>query len=90
MIKSDRTTGITRDYIIITDTTIQVQYSGRKTAIFENQLIARNMSEGGGSGSMVLVDNDTRRVCRLSFTGSDIITVINRIEDVIKALNITL
>jgi hypothetical protein len=90
VIKSGRTTGITRDYILITDATIRVHYSEGKTAVFENQLITRKMSEGGDSGSVVLTDDGTRRVCGLLFAGSDIITVINRIEDVTGALNITL
>lgn len=90
VIKSGRTTGITRSHIIITDATIRVQYSDGKTAIFENQLITTRMSAGGDSGSVVLKDDGTRRVCGLLFAGSDIITVINRIEDVAKALNITL
>ena len=90
VVKSGRTTGITRSYIMITDATIRVHYSGGKTAIFENQLITRKMSKGGDSGSVVLVDDGTRRVCGLLFAGSDIITVINRIEDVAGALNITL
>ena len=44
----------------------------------------RKMSEYGDSGSVVLVDGVTRRFCGLIFAGSDIITVINRIEDFLQ------
>lgn len=90
VIKSGRTTEVTSNHVMIMDATIRVEYSGGKKAIFENQLVTRKMSDGGDSGSVVLVNDGTRRVCGLLFAGSDIITVINRIEDVAGALNITL
>jgi hypothetical protein len=90
VIKSGRTTGITRGRIILTDYTARVEYSEGKSALFENQLVTWRMSEGGDSGSAVLIDDGTRRVCGLLFAGSEYVTVINRIEDVLSLLGISL
>lgn len=90
VIKSGRTTGLTRGHIIRTDYTARVEYSGGRSAIFENQLLTWKMSNGGDSGSVVLVDDGTRKVCGLLFAGSEYVTVINRIEDVLSALGISL
>lgn len=87
VIKSGRTTGVTRERIRRTDYTVRVEYSGGRTALFENQLATWRMSEGGDSGSVVLVDDGTCRICGLLFAGSEYVTVINKIEDVLSALN---
>ena len=91
VIKSGRTTGITRGVITIMDATVDIEYKGGR-ARFENQLIVAmpGFSRGGDSGSVVLIDDGTRRVCGLLFAGSEYVTIINRIEDVLSALNITL
>ncbi len=90
VIKIGRTTGVTRGRIIRTDYAARVEYSGGRTALFENQVVTWRMSEGGDSGSVVLVDNGTRRVCGLLFAGSEYVAVINRIEDVFNALGVSL
>ena len=90
VIKSGRTTGVTRGRIIRTDYTARVEYSGGRTALFENQFVTWRISEGGDSGSVVLVDDGTRRVCGLLFAGSEYVTVINRIEDVFSLLGVSL
>lgn len=90
VIKSGRTTGVTRGRIIRTDYTARVEYSGGRTALFENQVVTWRISEGGDSGSVVLVDDETPRVCGLLFAGSEYVTVINRIEDVFSALGVSL
>ncbi|MDI6886994.1 MAG: hypothetical protein QMD22_11800 [archaeon] len=91
VIKSGRTTGVTRGLVTITDATIDVEYSGGRIARFENQIIATTpgFSSGGDSGSIVLEDR-TRRVCGLLFAGSEYATVINRIEDVFSALRVNI
>lgn len=90
VVKSGRTTGVTHGRIIRTDYTVRVEYSGGKTALFENQLATWKISEGGDSGSVVLVDDGSRKVCGLLFAGSERITVINRIKDVFSALNVSI
>lgn len=91
VIKSGRTTEITRDYIAIVDATLNIEFS-KGVARFENQLIVvkPGFSSGGDSGSVVLINNGTRKICGLLFAGSEYVTVINRIEDVINALGISL
>ena len=86
--KMGRTTGFTQGEIQQVDVTVNVQYGAGKIAQFTDQLMAGAMSAGGDSGSAVL-DND-RNIVGLLFAGSDQTTIINRIEHVFTALNISL
>ena len=86
--KSGRTTGFTTGEIQQVDVTANVQYGAGQTAVFTDQLLAGAMSQGGDSGSAVLDDNN--RLTGLLFAGSDTTTIINRIENVFSALEISL
>lgn len=86
--KSGRTTGLTMGEIEQVDVTVNVQFGDGRTARFADQLLAGPMSQGGDSGSAVL-DNDNDLV-GLLFAGSDNSTIINRIEHVFEALDVTL
>ncbi len=85
--KTGRTSGHTRSVITQIDATMRTDYGGR-TALFDGQLAARVMSQPGDSGSAVL-DMD-KRVVGLLFGGSDVITIINPIDEVFAALNVEL
>jgi hypothetical protein len=86
--KSGRTTGLTSGVIQQVDVTANVQYGPGQVATFTDQLLAGAMSQGGDSGSAVL-DNDNN-IVGLLFAGSDTTTIINRIENVFSALDLTL
>ncbi len=86
--KCGRTTGFTQGEIQQIDVSVKVQYGGGRVALFVDQLMAGAMSQGGDSGSAVLDDSD--RLVGLLFAGSDSSTVINRIENVFSALNLSL
>lgn len=86
--KSGRTTEFTTGVIEQVDVTVDVEYGTGKIARFTDQLLAGPMSQGGDSGSAVLDDNN--RLIGLLFAGSDQSTIINRIENVFSALNISL
>jgi len=85
--KSGRTTGLTSGEITQVDATVRVSYGMGNTATFTDQLVAGPMSSGGDSGSAVL-DEDSR-VVGLLFAGSDQTTVMNRIQNVLDALNVS-
>jgi len=85
--KSGRTTGLTTGQIIQIDVTVQVRY-GERVAVFEDQLMAGAMSAPGDSGSAVLDEGDF--VVGLLFAGSRTTTVINPIQYVLQALNVTI
>ena len=85
--KSGRTTGITTGQILQIDVTVDVQYGAGRVARFTDQLLAGPMSQGGDSGSAVL--DDQRRLVGLLFAGSDATTIINRIEHVLAALEVS-
>ena len=97
VIKSGRTTAMTRGYIDQVDVSVNVGYSDLKSALFEDQIIIKGnndqpFSSGGDSGSIVFVDDGSLLICGLLFAGSDRenITIINRIQNVEKLLNITI
>jgi len=83
--KSGRTTGLTMRNIQLVNATVRVQY-GHKTAIFKDQLVAGPMSKGGDSGSVVL--DEDNRICGLLFAGSDTTTIINKIGNVERLLEV--
>ncbi len=84
--KSGRTTGFTTGRITQIDVTTQVSYGEGLDAIFEDQLMAGAMSQGGDSGSAVLDEDDF--VVGLLFAGSDTTTIMNPIQFVLDALNV--
>lgn len=86
--KSGRTTGLTSDKIEQVDVSANVQYGQNQTATFTDQLMAGPMSQGGDSGSAILDDNNN--LVGLLFAGSENSTIINRIENVFSALEISL
>jgi hypothetical protein len=83
--KFGRTTNYTQSQIIQVDVTATVDYDG-PTAVFQGQLMAGAMSQGGDSGSAVL--DDQKRVVGLLYAGSDSTTLLNPIQDVLTALNV--
>lgn len=86
--KSGRTTGLTTGEIQQVDVTANVQFGTGQIATFTDQLLAGAMSQGGDSGSVVLDNNNN--LVGLLFAGSDTTTIINRIENVFSALDLTL
>jgi hypothetical protein len=86
--KSGRTTGLTTGTIQQIDVTANVSYGSNKVGTFVDQLMAGAMSQGGDSGSAVL--NDQNQIVGLLFAGSNNSTIINRIQNVFQALQVTL
>lgn len=87
LIKSGRTTGLTQGTIVQFAVTVDVKY-GDRTARFANQIMATPLSQPGDSGSLVL--NYERSAVGLLFSGSELVTVINPIDLVLKALKVDL
>ncbi len=85
--KSGRTTGLTTGEITQVDVSATVSYGDNKTALFTDQLMAGAMSQGGDSGSAVLTAGN--QLTGLLFAGSDSTTIINRIENVVTALGVS-
>lgn len=85
--KSGRTTGYTTGKIKDTSATVKVNYDD-KVALFRNQILTTNISQGGDSGSLVL-DMKTRAL-GLLFAGSEVVTILNPISEILKYLNIEL
>lgn len=86
--KFGRTTSYTTSKISQLYATVQVSYGSAGVATFEDQIITGNMSAGGDSGSAVL-DMD-KNLVGLLFAGSTSITILNPIQAVFNALNLSL
>ena len=86
--KSGRTTGLTTGEIQQVDVTVNVQYGEGQIAQFMDQLMAGAMSQGGDSGSAVL--DESNHLVGLLFAGSDTTTIMNRIQNVFSALDVSL
>ncbi len=91
--KFGRTTGFTVGRITSVETDVSVQYDGG-VATFDNQIIivglsAQPFSAGGDSGSLIL-ERSTNKAVGLLFAGSSTHTIANHINDVLRALNVSL
>lgn len=86
--KSGRTTGFTEGQVTQVDVTADISYGENRTVRFVDQIMAGAMSQPGDSGSAIL--NNNNELVGLLFAGSETSTVMNRIENVFSALNLTL
>ncbi len=84
--KSGRTTGVTTGSVTTIGTTLKVDMDDDERVVFTDQVTTNLKSSGGDSGSLVVTPDN--RAVGLLFAGSDKITVFNRIENVMEALNI--
>jgi hypothetical protein len=87
LIKSGRTSGLTRGKITALSATLRIQMHSGVYALFSDQIVADLKSQGGDSGSLVL--NEQNEAVGLLFAGSDRSTILNRIQNVMDKLNIT-
>ena len=87
--KSGRTTGHTKDKVMLVDATVSVSYGSSGIATFENQIVAGPMSAGGDSGSLGIARiGNLVYAFGLLFAGSDQITIFNPIQDVLNTLGV--
>lgn len=90
--KSGRTTGTTYGVVSQINATVTVSYGSNKTAVFADQIIIQtkiagtSFSAGGDSGSAI--QNMENSGIALLFAGSDQVTIGNRIQNVIDALEV--
>jgi len=83
--KSGRTTALTEGTVMATDGMANVNY-GDAIAVFEDQIVTTPMCQGGDSGSAVL--NGNNEAVGLLFAGSQSLTIVNKIKNVIDALEL--
>lgn len=87
VIKSGRTTGVTRGRVIGVGSSTRVGY-GNGTATFVDQIILqghnrRDMSAGGDSGSLIMLEEGLKPLCLL-FAGGGGTTIANPIKHVLE------
>lgn len=88
LIKTGRTTGVTKGDVKAVSASIRVRYSGG-TYTFRDVLITGHMSKGGDSGSPVFVDN-TGDVVGLVFAGSPKFTVLTKASNIESELGVSI
>jgi len=87
VMKSGRTTGLTKSTIRTLDVSLKVVLDDNGDyAVFDDQILMGQMSEGGDSGSLIV--DDKHRAVGLLFAGSDKITLANKIGNVFDQLAI--
>lgn len=84
--KSGRTSELNHGTVQSTNGIARVNYGGGRIAVFADQIITTKIADPGDSGSVVL--NEDNKVVGLLFGGSDAITVVNKISNVINALEL--
>jgi len=87
IIKSGRTTGVTKGTVKVVNATVSVEMGDGTEAEFHDQILASEMSQGGDSGALGV--NERRQAVGLLFAGSDKVTVFNKIQNVMDKLDIT-
>ncbi len=88
IMKSGRSTGLSKGMVSAVDVTLQVSLNETESAIFSNQVVAEMKSMGGDSGSLVMDQN--KKAVGLLFAGSDKYTIFNQIDKVFELLSVTL
>lgn len=84
--KTGRTTNFSTGRITAVNATVDVNYSGGRTARFKDQIITTPMSSPGDSGSLIMtLDNIA---IGLLFAGSAASTIANQIENVRNLLRV--
>jgi hypothetical protein len=90
--KVGRTTGYRQGSVFDASATVKVNYS-MGTLVFDDQVLVRGtggqFSDAGDSGSLI-VDMATKRGTALLFAGSDVMTIGNKLTNVLTALGVTL
>lgn len=84
--KSGRTSGLTEGVVEIIEAEVQVNYGKYGTAYFDNQIITTKIADPGDSGSFVLNLED--EIIGLLFAGSDTLSIVNDISDVLFELDL--
>jgi hypothetical protein len=87
VVKSGRSSGVTHGVIIDTNASIKVNYPGYVTPFLYNErIITTAMAIAGDSGSLCLTED--LGVVGLVFAGTSTLTAVNKIDGIMKQLNI--
>jgi hypothetical protein len=88
VVKSGRTSGVTKGEIRVIGATVKVGLGDLGTAVFTDQIVTTAMAEPGDSGSLLMTAEGHEAVGLLS-AGSSLATVHNRIRNVLDILSVT-
>ena len=88
VMKSGRTSGVTKGVVKLTDVTSRVTLGPGHEAVFTDQIMTDMISRPGDSGSLVI--NYNHEGVGLLFAGSDTMTLFNKISNVLDLLDVEL
>lgn len=86
VVKSGRTSGVTRGEVRVIDATVRVGLGDLGYGMFTDQIVTTPMGQPGDSGSLVLTED--RRVVGLLSAGSESVTICSGIQNVMALLEI--
>lgn len=86
--KSGRTTGLTEGQVTHVHASVTIDYGDGRSAVFEDQILVSQMSMAGDSGSVVM--DASRRALGLLMAEGNSTTVLNKMPEVLRALNVEL
>ncbi len=84
--KSGRSSGLNNTVIQVIEATLSITLTDEKQGLFTQQIITGPIAQPGDSGSLVL--NKNNQAVGLLFAGSDKISVVNPIKNVMELLQI--
>ncbi len=84
--KSGRTTGVTSGQVTAIGVTLKVSLSDEESGWFSDQVVSDVLCQPGDSGSLIM--NKQNKAVGLLFAGSDTHCIFNRIQNVIRLLDI--
>lgn len=97
VVKSGRTTGVTKSSIESIGADIKIVYKAqcnkgpKFTVIYNNQVMVRgaDFSQSGDSGSLILTNDECHQPVALLYGGNDTDTIGNPIQDVLSAFGVS-
>ncbi len=88
VMKSGRTSGISRGEVQALGATVRVGLGDSGFAIFSDQIVTTAIAQPGDSGSLVVTEDEHKAIGLLS-AGSSQATVVSKMENVLKLLEVT-
>lgn len=88
ILKSGRTSAISTGEVLALAATVQVGLGDAGTAVFTDQIVSTAIAQPGDSGSLVVTQDGHQAIGMLS-AGSDQSTIISRMDNIFKLLNVT-
>lgn len=89
ILKSGRTSGVSHGEVKVIGATVSVGLGDAGYAVFTDQIVTTAIAQPGDSGSLVVTEDGHHAIGLLS-AGSDQATIVSKMSNIFKLLNVTL